>query len=83
MESFKTRGTCSRQIDFEIEDNKIKSVRFIGGCDGNLKGISSLVVGMDVDWVIERLENIQCGVKSTSCPDQLSKALKEYKAKQA
>ncbi|MCI8514622.1 MAG: TIGR03905 family TSCPD domain-containing protein [Lachnospiraceae bacterium] len=83
MESYKTKGTCSRQIDFEIENNKVKSVRFVNGCDGNLKGISSLVEGMDIDWVIERLQNIQCGMKGTSCPDQLSKALKEYKTNQA
>lgn len=83
MESYKTKGTCSRQIDFEVEDNKVKSVRFTSGCEGNLKGISSLVEGMDIDWVIERLQNIQCGMKGTSCPDQLSKALREYKANQA
>lgn len=83
MESYKTKGTCSRQIDFEVEDNKVKSVHFTSGCDGNLKGIASLVEGMDIDWVIDRLQNIQCGVKGTSCPDQLSKALKEYKASQA
>lgn len=83
MESYKTKGTCSRQIDFEVEDNKVKSVHFTSGCDGNLKGISSLVEGMDIDWVIERLQNIRCGAKGTSCPDQLSKALKEYKANQA
>ena len=83
MESYQTKGTCSVQINYEVEDNKIKFCEFIGGCNGNLKGISSLVTGMDIDWVINRTENIQCGIKSTSCPDQLSRALKEYKAKHA
>ena len=78
---YKTKGTCSQRIIFEIEDNKVKNVQFIGGCNGNLKGISSLVDGMDVDEVISRIEGIHCGMKSTSCPDQLSIALKEAKAK--
>lgn len=76
---FKTKGTCSTEIDFEVEDNKVKSVSFVGGCNGNLKGISSLVEGMSVDDVISKLEGTTCGFKSTSCPDQLAKALKEYK----
>jgi len=78
--SYKTKGTCSREILFEIEDGKIVSVEFIGGCNGNLKGISSLVKGMDIDEVITRLEGTTCGMKSTSCPDQLACALKEAKA---
>lgn len=73
---YKTSGTCSRSIDFEIEDGVVKNVRFHGGCDGNLKGISSIVDGMKVEDVISRLEGIRCGFKSTSCPDQLAKALK-------
>lgn len=73
---YKTSGTCSRSIDFEIEDGIVKNVRFHGGCDGNLKGISSIVDGMKVEDVISRLEGIRCGFKSTSCPDQLAKALK-------
>lgn len=76
---FKTKGTCSTEINFEVEDNKVKSVSFVGGCNGNLKGISSLVEGMSVDDVITKLEGTTCGFKSTSCPDQLAKALKEYK----
>ena len=80
MESFKTKGTCSTQINFEVEDNKITFCQFMNGCDGNLKGISKLVTGQDIDWVIERLEGVQCKSKGTSCPDQLSKALKAYKA---
>ena len=75
----KTFGTCSVQINFEVEDNIVKSVEFVGGCNGNTKGISKLVVGMNIDDVIAKLEGIKCGVRSTSCPDQLAKALKEYK----
>lgn len=74
---YKTKGTCSQRIFFEIEDGKLKNVQFIGGCNGNLKGICSLVEGMDADEVIKRVEGIQCGMKTTSCPDQLAKALKE------
>ena len=68
---YKTKGVCSQQIHFEIEDNKIHNVSFVGGCNGNLQGISHLVEGMDVDEAISRLEG------TTSCPDQLAKALKE------
>ena len=74
---YKTKGTCSRSILFDIEDGKVKNVQFIGGCNGNLKGIAALVEGMDVQDVISRVEGIQCGMKSTSCPDQLAQALKE------
>lgn len=74
---YKTKGTCSQRILFEIEDGKLKDVQFIGGCNGNLKGICSLVEGMDVTEVIKRVEGIQCGMKPTSCPDQLAQALKE------
>jgi len=78
---YKTKGTCSQFIQFEIEDNKLKNVQYIGGCNGNLKGISSLVEGMDIDDVIARLEGTTCGMKATSCPDQLATALKEAKEK--
>ena len=77
--SYKTNGVCSRAIQIEIENDIIKSVRFEGGCNGNTKGVSALVEGMPVDEVISRLENIRCGFKNTSCPDQLAQALKEYK----
>ena len=77
--SYKTRGTCSREIYFDVTDNKVTGVQFIGGCNGNLKGISALVEGMDIDDVIARIEGIQCGPKSTSCPDQLAQALKAVK----
>ena len=76
---YKTKGTCSQRILFEINDGKVENVQFIGGCNGNLQGISKLVEGMDVDAVIERIEGIHCGFKPTSCPDQLAKALKEAK----
>ncbi len=77
----RTKGTCSQKIFFEIEDNKVKNVQFLGGCNGNLKGIGSLVEGMDVDEVIVRLEGTTCGMKATSCPDQLATALKNAKKK--
>lgn len=77
---YKTKGTCSQRIFIDIENGKIQSVEFLGGCNGNLKGISSLVKGMDVDEVIARLQGTTCGMKPTSCPDQLACALKEAKA---
>ena len=76
---YKTKGTCSQRILFEVNDGKVENVQFIGGCNGNLQSISKLVEGMDVDAVIERIEGIHCGFKPTSCPDQLAKALKEVK----
>ena len=81
--SFRPRGVCSQMMDLVIEDNKLVSMKVMGGCSGNLQGISKLVEGMDVDEVIRRLEGIRCGFKSTSCPDQLSQALKQYKAEAA
>ncbi len=75
MYEYKTSGTCSQRILFDIEDGKVKNVQFIGGCNGNLKGIGSLVEGMAVDEVISRVQGIRCGMKATSCPDQLAKAL--------
>ena len=64
---YKTQGTCSSQIMFEVENNKLKNVRFIGGCNGNLQGMSRLVEGMDIDEVIQRIDGIHCGPRSTSC----------------
>ena len=75
--SYITKGVCSRRILFEVEDGIVKNVHFEGGCNGNTKGISALVEGMRAEEVINRLEGIKCGFKSTSCPDQLAKALKE------
>lgn len=77
--SYKTKGTCAQKITFDIEDNKVKNVRFLGGCSGNTQGVARLIDGMDVDEAISRIEGIRCGMKSTSCPDQLAKALKECK----
>ncbi len=73
---YPTSGTCSRLIEIEVEEGIIKNVGFIGGCHGNLQGIGALVKGMTPEDVIARLENIKCGNKPTSCPDQLSKALR-------
>ncbi len=78
MYTYKTFGTCSRQIEFDINDNKVHNVRFIGGCSGNTQGVARLVEGMDADEVIRRLDGVLCGSKSTSCPDQLVRALKQY-----
>ena len=79
MFEYKTKGTCSQKIFFDIEDGKVKNVQFLGGCNGNLKGIGALVEGMNVDEVFTRLEGTKCGMKNTSCPDQLAQALKEAK----
>lgn len=77
MSTFITRGTCSKAINFDIEDGKLANVSFQGGCNGNTKGISMLVEGMPVEEVIDKLEGITCDPRKTSCPDQLAKALKE------
>lgn len=73
------RGVCSRKIIIDVEDDKVLDVRFVGGCNGNLKGIGALVKGMTVSEVISRLEGIDCNMKGTSCPDQLAMALKSMK----
>ena len=74
---YKTSGVCSQMINFDIEDNKVRNVAFVGGCAGNLQGIARLIEGMDVDEAISRIEGIRCGFKRTSCPDQLALALKK------
>ena len=79
--NYKTSGVCSKEIQFEIEDDIIKSVDFVGGCSGNTQGISKLVEGMSVDEVIKRLEGVKCGFRPTSCPDQLAQALRAYSEK--
>ena len=79
---YTTQGTCSRQITFDVVDNKLTNVRFLGGCSGNTQGVSKLVEGMDIDEVIKRTYGILCGARPTSCPDQLARALKQYKAQQ-
>lgn len=76
---YKTQGVCSREISFDVIDNKLKNVHFVGGCSGNTQGLSRLVEGMDIDDVISRTEGINCGFRPTSCPDQLARALKQYK----
>ncbi|MBR6019645.1 MAG: TIGR03905 family TSCPD domain-containing protein [Lachnospiraceae bacterium] len=82
--NYKTSGTCSSQISYDVvEENGVKVVRnvvYMGGCNGNLQGIGRLVEGLPVDEVIDKLQGIRCGYKSTSCPDQLAKALLAYKA---
>ena len=75
--TYKTHGTCSVQIDFDVEDNKIYNVKYTGGCNGNLKGIAALVEGQDINVVKEKLKGINCNGRGTSCPNQLSKALEE------
>ncbi len=80
MESYKTQGTCAREIKFDIEDNKVTNIDFVSGCPGNLLGIKALVEGQDMDDVITKFKGITCGSKSTSCPDQLAQALVDYKA---
>ena len=79
MYSYKTKGTCSTEITFSIENDIIKEVNFLRGCEGNLEGISRLVEGMNVEDAINKLQGIDCRGKGTSCPDQLAKALKEWK----
>ena len=79
MYQYKTKGTCSQMIAFDVENGKVMNVQFMGGCNGNLKGIGALVEGMEIDEVIARVEGITCGMKKTSCPDQLAQALKAYK----
>lgn len=74
---YKTRGTCSQMIEFELEDGIIQSVLFHGGCQGNTQGLAALLRGMKAEDAIERLQGIQCGMKGTSCPDQFARALKQ------
>ena len=80
---YRTKGVCSNEMRLEIEDNILKKLTVIGGCHGNLQGICALVEGMDVDEVIKRLKGIRCGMKDTSCPDQLACALELAKSKPA
>ncbi len=82
MQTYQTRGVCSRSIEFDVQDCVITACRFIGGCAGNTQGVAALVVGMTVDEAIHRLKGIQCR-NGTSCPDQLATALMRFKAQQA
>lgn len=79
--SYNTVGVCSRRIDIDVENGIVKKVTFNGGCSGNTQGVAALVAGMSIDEAINRLSGIRCGFKSTSCPDQLATALKEYQQK--
>ena len=78
VKQYVPKGVCSRLITIEVEDDIIKSIEFLGGCNGNLKGISKLAVGRNKDEVIELLKGTKCGFKNTSCPDQLARALEEF-----
>ena len=78
--NYKTHGTCSREINFDIDGNKVRNVKFVFGCMGNTQGVARLVEGMDIDEAIKRLAGIDCNGRGTSCPDQLAKALSEAKA---
>lgn len=75
---YKPKGVCSREFIFDIDGDIVKSLKVIGGCNGNLKGISSLIKDMKIEDIIAKLEGIKCGLKNTSCPDQISCALKNY-----
>ena len=75
---YKTRGTCSSKILFDVDDGIVHNLEYIGGCNGNLQGMSRLVEGMNIDDVIARVQGIHCGMKPTSCPDQLSRAIEQY-----
>ena len=81
--TYKPSGVCSRQIDIDVEGDTIVKVAFTGGCSGNTQGVAALIAGMNIDEAISRIEGIHCGPRSTSCPDQLSKALKAYRSAQA
>lgn len=80
---YRTKGVCSNEMYLEIEGSTLKKLTVVGGCHGNLQGISALVEGMDIDDVISRLKGIRCGMKDTSCPDQLAAALELAKKKMA
>ncbi len=76
--NYKTSGVCSREITFDVVDGKVTNVHYLGGCNGNTQGVSALVEGMEVHEAIRRLKGIKCGMKGTSCPDQLAIALEQY-----
>lgn len=78
--TYRPRGVCAQQMEMDIVDGKLHSLKVLGGCSGNLQGIGKLVEGMEIEEVIKRLEGVRCGFKSTSCPDQLAQALKKYLA---
>ena len=75
---YKTKGTCSTKINFNIEDGKLNSIKFEGGCNGNLKAISALLEGMDASFAVKKLKGIKCGNRDTSCADQLARAIEQF-----
>lgn len=79
---YNTTGTCCKQFGIEVEGNKLVNLEFVGGCNGNLQGISALVKGMEIDDIIDKIAGIKCGNRATSCPDQLSKALRQIKVRE-
>lgn len=81
--SYKTRGTCAREIRFEVNDGRVQNIRFVDGCSGNTQGVAALAEGMSVEEVIARLKGIRCGFKPTSCPDQLARALEQTQSQGA
>ena len=76
---YQTHGVCSREITFDVVDHKCVNVRIKGGCSGNTQGVARLAEGMDIDEVLQRVEGIKCGARPTSCPDQLARAIRQYK----
>ena len=76
---YSPKGVCSKEMIFNIDNNKVMDLKVVGGCNGNLKGISSLIIGMDIDTIINKLKGIKCNFKETSCPDQIAVALTNYK----
>ena len=76
---YKTKGVCASSLSFELVDGKVTDAKFVGGCSGNTQGVARLIEGMDIDEAIQRIDGIDCGGRGTSCPDQLARALKEYK----
>ena len=82
MYSYTPKGVCSKQMTFDIVDHKVVNAKIVGGCSGNTQGVCALIEGMDVDEAIKRISGIKCGLKPTSCPDQLSRALKQALASQ-
>ena len=80
---YTTSGVCSKEIEFEIVDGKLHNVHYLGGCNGNLQGVGALVEGMEIHEAISRLKGIKCGMKGTSCPDQLATALEQYLSENA
>ena len=80
--SFKTKGVCATKLEFDVEDGVVKNVSFLGGCDGNHKGLAALAEGMTPDDAAKRLKGISCGMRKSSCPDQLAEALEEFINKQ-